>query len=228
MRRRASSRTQLSPRRRTLSRVDCEGRRIGAGSPCVGAIFAFGLLVALTVAAIVGVLGSLVADVGPRTRASSSLPTTASSPSTPRRTRPASPSATGSWPWTAHPRSRCSSACGGRPRPIRYEVDRAGRRFAVSLAPAPWTWQLVAGQFAVYFAVSVIMLATGVFVYAQNPAARPNRNFLVYMCLWAASNVVTPEALLGPAKRLRRLVGFLPAAAVGARLGVLPHVSREP
>jgi len=30
------------------------------------------------------------------------------------------------------------------------------------------TWELLAGRFAVYFVVSAVMLAAGVFVYAQN------------------------------------------------------------
>ena len=95
--------------------------------------------------------------------------------------------------------------------PVRYDVDRDGRRFALSLAPTPFTWELLAGRFAVYFVVSAIMLAAGAFVYAQNPAARPNRNFLLYMCLWAASNVATAEAFFGLAKRSVPLIGFLPA-----------------
>ena len=95
--------------------------------------------------------------------------------------------------------------------PIRYEVERDGRRFALALAPARFTWDLLAGRFAVYFVVSALMLAAGVLVYAQNPAARPNRNFLLYMCLWAVSNVVTPEAFFGLSKRSVPLIGFLPA-----------------
>ena len=70
---------------------------------------------------------------------------------------------------------------------------------------------LLARRFAVYFVVAALMLAAGVLVYIQNPAARPNRNFLLYMCLWAASNVVTPEAFFGLHKRSVILIGFLPA-----------------
>ena len=103
--------------------------------------------------------------------------------------------------------SRVRTASG----PIRYDVERAGRRFALSLAPAVFSWDLLAGRFAVYFIVAALMLAAGVMVYAQNPAARPNRNFLLYMCLWAASNVVTPEAFFGLSKRSIALIGFLPA-----------------
>jgi class 3 adenylate cyclase len=98
----------------------------------------------------------------------------------------------------------------GSPAPIRYDVERDGRRFAVSLAPRPLTWDLLVGRFAVYFVVAALMLGAGVLVYAQNPAAPPNRNFLLYMCLWAASNVVTPEAFFGLGKRSVALIGFLP------------------
>src|SRR6185503_7336394 len=92
--------------------------------------------------------------------------------------------------------------------PVRYDVDRDGHRFTVSLAPRPFTWELVASHFTVYFVVSALMLGAGAFVYAQNPAARPNRNFLLYMCLWAASNVVTPESFFGLEKRSAVFIGF--------------------
>jgi len=97
------------------------------------------------------------------------------------------------------------------PGAVRYDVERDGRRFVVTLPPLPFTWDLLARHFTVYFVVSAIMLAAGVAVYAQNPAARPNRNFLLYMCLWAASNVVVPEAVFGAEKRSGALVGFLSA-----------------
>ena len=71
------------------------------------------------------------------------------------------------------------------------------------------------------------MLAAGLFVFAQNPAAVPNRNFLVYMCLWAVSNVAVPEAVLGPRKYAAILVSFVPAAPVRPRLGLLPDVPGE-
>jgi len=94
--------------------------------------------------------------------------------------------------------------------PLRYEVERGPRRFAVELAPRPFTWAIVLGHFAVYFVVSVIMLAAGIIVYAQNRTAAPNRNFLLYMCLWAVSNVAVPEAVLGTHKYAAVLVSFLP------------------
>ena len=84
----------------------------------------------------------------------------------------------GASPFTLMDRGR---AGGG---PVRYEIERDGRRFTVALPPAPVTWAFLTREFAVYFAVSAIMLAVGALVYAQNPAARPNRNFFPYMCLW--------------------------------------------
>jgi class 3 adenylate cyclase len=164
-----------------------------------------------TAVLILGVLGSLVADVG------RPYPGFFFSPD--YRIFPVHPSShaaglavgdrivavDGASPLTLLARLRDS------PAPVRYEVARDGRRFAVSLAPVAFTWELLAGRFSVYFAVSALMLAAGVFVYAQNPAARPNRNFLLYMCLWAASNVVTPEAFFGLHKRSATLIGFLPA-----------------
>src|SRR5216683_1991552 len=93
--------------------------------------------------------------------------------------------------------------------PIRYEVERAGRRFSVELAPRPLTWSRLVDRFAVYFLVSAVMLIVGAAVYAQNPAAAPNRRFLLYMCLWAVSNVAVPEAVLGARKYAAALVGLL-------------------
>src|SRR5262245_2711139 len=94
--------------------------------------------------------------------------------------------------------------------PIQYEVERGKRRFGVVLAPATVTAALLVQNFAAYFVVSAIMLAAGLFVFAQNPNALPNRNFLVYMCLWAVSNVAVPEAVLGPRKYAAILVSFVP------------------
>ncbi len=78
-------------------------------------------------------------------------------------------------------------ARGRRGRPARYEMERTGRRFVVDLAPQVFTWSDLINHFAGYFAVSVVMLAVGLLVFAQNPSATPNRNFLIYMCLWAVS-----------------------------------------
>src|SRR6266542_3651818 len=94
--------------------------------------------------------------------------------------------------------------------PLRYEVERDGRRFTVDLAPRAFTWSDLISDFAGYFAVSAVMLAVGLLVFAQNPAAIPNRNFLIYMCLWAVSNVAVPEAVLGTRKHAAILLSFVP------------------
>ena len=93
--------------------------------------------------------------------------------------------------------------------PIRYELERAGSRVALALAPRPFTWGLLLGHFGVFFAVSAVMLAVGLAVFAQNPRARPNRNFLLYMCLWAVSNVAVPESVLGSGRFAGVVVGFV-------------------
>lgn len=94
--------------------------------------------------------------------------------------------------------------------PVHYEVERDGRRSAVDLAPQPLAWATLFGHFGGFFLVSALMLAVGVAVYLQNPAAAPNRRFLVYMCLWAVSNVAVPDATLSPDKYGAALVGFVP------------------
>jgi class 3 adenylate cyclase len=94
--------------------------------------------------------------------------------------------------------------------PVHYEVERDGRRLAVDLAPQPLAWATLFGHFGGFFLVSALMLAVGVAVYLQNPAAAPNRRFLVYMCLWAVSNVAVPDATLSPDKYGAALVGFVP------------------
>jgi class 3 adenylate cyclase len=81
--------------------------------------------------------------------------------------------------------------------PIRYGVERDGQRLVVDLPPVPLTGGRLVDRFAVYFLVSALMLVVGVAVYAQNPAAAPNRRFVLYMCLWAVSNVAVPAAVLG-------------------------------
>jgi class 3 adenylate cyclase len=98
----------------------------------------------------------------------------------------------------------------GAAGPVRYEVERDGRRFAVDLAPQRFTWATFFGHFAGYFLISAFMLAVGVAVYLQNPVAAPNRRFLLYMCLWAVSNVAVPDATLSPHKYGAALVGFVP------------------
>jgi class 3 adenylate cyclase len=94
--------------------------------------------------------------------------------------------------------------------PVRYEVERDGQRFTASVAPERFTWDLLLHRFAGYFAVSAVMLAMGLFVFFQNPAALPNQRFLLYMCLWAVSNVAVPEAVLGPDRNGGWILGLLP------------------
>ncbi len=169
------------------------------------------VVVLATAALIVGVLGSLAVDVGrpyPGFFFSADyriFPVTSAARDAGLRVGDRIIAVDGASPLTLMNRVRTG---GG---PVPYEIERDGRRFTVALPPTPVTWAFLAREFAVYFAVSAIMLAVGVLVYAQNPAARPNRNFLLYMCLWAASNVVTAEAVLGLEKRSAALIGFLPA-----------------
>jgi hypothetical protein len=170
----------------------------------------FGLLVALTVAAIVGVLVCLVVEIGrpyPGFFFSSDFrvfPATLAARTAGLEYGDRVVAVDGRSPISLM--ARVDAARG----PIRYEVERAGRRFSLELAPATFTRGLFVGHFAAYFAVSAVMLAAGLFVFAQNPAAVPNRNFLVYMCLWAVSNVAVPEAVLGPRKYAAILVSFVP------------------
>ena len=59
--------------------------------------------------------------------------------------RPGSRTATGSSPWTAaRPLSLMARVAAAR-GPIRYEVERDGRRFSRELAPATFTWHLFVG-----------------------------------------------------------------------------------
>jgi class 3 adenylate cyclase len=94
--------------------------------------------------------------------------------------------------------------------PIRYELERGAERFTVSLRPEPFTAAVLARRFSVYFAVSAIMLVVGVLVWRQNPAAVPNRRFLLYMCLWAMSNVAVPDATLSLRKWGAAVLGLIP------------------
>ena len=170
----------------------------------------FGLLVALTVAAIVGVLVCLVVEIGrpyPGFFFSSDFrvfPATLSARMAGLEYGDRIVAVDGRSPISLM--ARVEAARG----PIRYEVERAGRPFSLELAPATFTLRVFVGHFAAYFVVSAVMLAAGLFVFAQNPAAVPNRNFLVYMCLWAVSNVAVPEAVLGPRKYAAILVSFVP------------------
>jgi class 3 adenylate cyclase len=93
--------------------------------------------------------------------------------------------------------------------PIRYDVERAGRRLSVELAPRPLAWSGLVDHFGVYVLVSAIMLGVGALVYVQNPLAAPNQRFLLYMCLWAISNVAVPAAVLGARTSAATVVGLV-------------------
>jgi class 3 adenylate cyclase len=168
------------------------------------------LLVALTVAALLGVAATLIAQVDRPYPGFFFSPDYRVFPSEPAGRDPGL--AWGDRILAVDGRSplalldRVAAASG----PIRYEVERHGRPLTVEVAPRPFTWTLLVGHFAAYFAVSALMLAGGVLVYAQNPSAAPNRNFLIYMCLWAVSNVAVPEAVLGTRKYAAALVSFVP------------------
>ncbi|HSE06165.1 MAG TPA: adenylate/guanylate cyclase domain-containing protein [Methylomirabilota bacterium] len=108
--------------------------------------------------------------------------------------------------------------------PIRYELERDGGRVTVTLAPRTLTWSRLADRFAVYFVVSALMLVVGAAVYRQNPAAAPNRRFLLYMCLWAVSNVAVPEAVLGGRPYAAVLVALLaPLLSIHGWIFFLTH-----
>jgi class 3 adenylate cyclase len=93
--------------------------------------------------------------------------------------------------------------------PVHYDVERGSQRFAIDLSPVTFTWSHLVDHFGLYFVVSAVMLVVGIVVFGQSPGARPNQNFLVYMCLWAVSNVAVPEAILGPDKYGSGVVGFV-------------------
>lgn len=184
---------------------------IGAVMPSAGSRDPrFALLVAASIAVVLAVLGGLLGSVG--------RPYPGFFFSADYRALPLEPearaaglawgdrivAADGRAPLDLLERVRASEA------PVRYEIERAGQRHVLTLAPRPFTWAIVGRYFAGYFVVSALMLAGGILVYLQNPAARPNRYFLVYMCLWAVGNVGVPDVALSPAKYGAALVGFVP------------------
>jgi class 3 adenylate cyclase len=169
----------------------------------------FVLVVAASVAVLAGVLAALASNVGRPYPGFFFTPDYRVFPVTPAaRAAGLAPgdrilAVDGASPLTLMARVRAAAG------PVRYEVERAGRRFAVELAPRPFTRADLVGHFAGYFVVSAVMLLVGVLVFVQNPAATPNRRFLVYMCLWAVSNVAIPDATLGLDKRSGALLGML-------------------
>src|SRR5262249_56045296 len=61
----------------------------------------------------------------------------------------------------------------------------------------------------IFPALSGALPRVGVPFFAQTPAPRPNRYFLIYMCLWALSNVAVPESVLASSRVAACLVGFI-------------------
>jgi class 3 adenylate cyclase len=167
------------------------------------------LLVAASLAVLLGLLGGLAVDAGrpyPGFFATPDylvVPVESAARAAGLRAGDRLVAVEGDSPLTLAARVRAASG------PIRYEMERAGRRFSVELASRPLTWSRLVDHFAVYFLVSAVMLIVGAAVYAQNPAAAPNRRFLLYMCLWAVSNVAVPEAVLGARPYAAALVGLL-------------------
>src|SRR5262245_4264315 len=163
------------------------------------------LVVGLTAAGLVLLLGGLIARVG------QPFPGFFVAPDF--RVFPAEPGALewgdrilsvdGRSPLTLETRVVASTA------PIRYEIERAGRRATVDVAPVPFTWSVLMSHFGLFAAVSAVMLVVGAVVFAQNPRARPNRYFLIYMCLWAISNVAVPESVMGGSRVAATMVGFI-------------------
>ncbi len=58
---------------------------------------------------------------------------------------------------------------------LASQVGRPYPGFTAAVAPELITWPLLVETFGAYFLVSALMLAAGILVYRQNPAARPNR-----------------------------------------------------
>src|SRR5215467_2234931 len=163
-------------------------------------------VVGLTAAALAVLLGSLAARVGrpyPGFFVAPDFRVFPAEPGVPLEWGDRIVSVDGSSPTTLEARIAAGAT------PVRYEIERGGQRATYEIAPRPFTWPLLLSHFGIFLAISVTMLAVGVAVFAQNPRARPNRYFLIYMCLWAVSNVAVPESLLASSRVAACLVGFI-------------------
>jgi class 3 adenylate cyclase len=169
----------------------------------------FSLLVAASLAVLAGLLGGLALEVGRPYPGFFATPDYRIFPVEPAaraaglRTGDRLLAVDGDSPLTLAAHVRAATG------PIHYDIERAGRRLGAELAPRPLSWSRLVDRFAGYFLVSAVMLIVGAAVYIQNPAAAPNRRFLLYMCLWAISNVAVPEAVLGAHQFAAVLVGLL-------------------
>ena len=119
------------------------------------------LLVAASLAVLLGLLGGLALDAGRPIRGFFATPDYYVVPIEPAARaaglRPGDRlvAVDGDSPLTLAARVRAAAG------PIRYEVERAGRRLSVELAPRPLTWSRLVDHFGVYFLVSAIMLIVG-------------------------------------------------------------------
>jgi hypothetical protein len=164
------------------------------------------LVVALTVAALLVLLAGLTVKVGrpyPGFFVAPDFRVFPAEPRVPLEWGDRIVSVNGGSPITLESRAATSSL------PVRYGIERDGSLVTLDVAPRPFTWRILAGHFGFFFVISGVMLAVGVGVFVQNPRARPNRNFLIYMCLWAVSNVAVPESVLGSSRIAACLVGFI-------------------
>ena len=163
-------------------------------------------VVGLTAAALAILLGSLAARVGrayPGFFVAPDFRVFPAEPGVPLQWGDRIVSVDGGSPTTLEARIAASTT------PVRYEIERGGQRATYEIAPRPFTWSLLLSHFGIFLAISVTMLTVGVAVFAQNPRARPNRYFLIYMCLWALSNVAVPESVLASSRVAACLVGFI-------------------
>ena len=121
------------------------------------------LVVGLTVAGLVLLLGGLIARVGQPFPGFFVAPDFRVFPAEPSKLEWGDRilSVDGRSPLTLETRVAGSAA------PIRYEIERAGRRATVDVAPVPFTWSVLMSHFGLFAAVSTVMLVVGTVVFAR-------------------------------------------------------------